>query len=540
MTKYIFITGGVVSSLGKGICAASLGALLADNGKNISILKMDPYINVDPGTMSPFQHGEVYVTDDGAETDLDLGNYERFTGATMSKINNLTTGQVYSNVIAKERRGDYLGVTVQVIPHITDEIISHIKKCGADNDILLVEVGGTVGDIESLPFLESIRQLSFDPEVGSDSTCYIHITLLPHLLSAEELKTKPTQHSLSQLRSIGIQPDIIICRSEHNPDESSMKKIALFSSLQRESIVSVPYISSIYDIPLTMQEKKIDKAIFEKLSMPYSSIKLDAWHNFQTKRQQTTKEVNIALIGKYVENASAYLSINESLTHSAAHHYAKVNIISVDTEKVNKDTIIQLLEGIDGILVPGGFGKRGVMAKKLAIQHAFENKIPFFGICFGMQLAILERLESNNILADCNSTEFDRDTKHPVISLVTEWQGEQKMHEQNYDSDKGSTMRLGSYPCHLQDKTLIRSIYGQADINERHRHRYEVNQKYVKYIEQAGVQISGKSPDGKLVESIEVRDHPWFIGVQFHPEFKSTPFTGHPLFNNFIEAAINR
>ena len=527
-----------MSSLGKGVCTASLGALLSSHGLKISILKMDPYLNVDPGTMNPFEHGEVFVTEDGSETDLDLGNYERFTGSIMAKENNLTTGQVYSKVISRERRGDYLGGTVQVIPHITNAIIESIKKCGEGHDILLVEVGGTVGDIESLPFLEAIRQMSLGFEIGKKNACYIHITLLPNLATASEIKTKPTQHSISELRSIGIQPDILLCRSDQDLEESIIEKISLFSNLNIHSIIPLPYLSSIYDIPAFLSKKKLETIILNILSNKkghtYKSSALDRWHDLSKRRKALKKKIQIALVGKYIENPSAYLSINEALKHAGFFNDTQVNIVPVASDRLNTTNIDSLMENIGGVLIPGGFGTRGVEGKKIAISYAIKNKIPYLGICLGMQLAIIERLESMNLLDGINSTEFDREAKNPVVNLVSEWENGDTVYKQNYDSDKGSSMRLGSYPCVLMQDCLIRKIYNSDIINERHRHRYEINLKYRDYIEKAGIRITGTSPDKTLVETIELHNHPWFIGVQYHPEFKSNPFDGHPLFNNFI------
>ncbi|MDI9347205.1 MAG: CTP synthase [Methylacidiphilales bacterium] len=536
--KIIFITGGVVSSLGKGICTASLGALLSAHGLKISILKMDPYLNVDPGTMSPFQHGEVFVTSDGAETDLDLGNYERFTGVKMYRENNLTTGQVYSTVIANERRGDYLGATVQVIPHITDEIISRIKKNASSVDVLLVEVGGTVGDIESLPFLEAIRQISLDPEIGFQNTCYVHLTLVPHLHAADEVKTKPTQHSLSTLRSIGIQADFVICRSEKTIDDSNLKKIAMFSNLNPSSVISIGYYQTIYEIPLALQQQNLNRAVLNRLNLPQTVCKIDPWIDLVKRTKKVKNSIaTIYLIGKYIDNGSAYLSLIEALKHAGLVTETNVNIESIDSESITNVEMLSFLHNKKniGIVIPGGFGIRGIIGKKLAISHARINHIPILGICLGLQLMLIESLQSNGIIPDATSTEFDQSTTSPVVSLISEWKTEHGIKKQTFNSDKGSSMRLGSYKCRLKSGSKIHDIYQQDIISERHRHRYEVNPFYEKEISQSGLMITGRDVDNNLIEVIESVNHPWFVGVQFHPEFQSNPFTGNAIFNNFIK-----
>lgn len=538
MTRYIFVTGGVVSSLGKGIAAASLAAILESRGLKATLLKFDPYINVDPGTMSPFQHGEVYVTADGAETDLDLGHYERFVRTTMSRRNNFTTGRIYENVIAKERRGDYLGATVQVIPHITDEIKRSILEGSKGFDVVLVEIGGTVGDIESLPFLEAIRQLRM--ELGAQKTMFIHLTLVPYIPTAGEIKTKPTQHSVKELRSIGIQPDVLICRSQRDMRDSERKKIALFTNVEERAVISSPDMSSIYEIPMHLHVQGLDDIVLEKLSITAKPADLGEWEQVVARQQNPKGEVRIALVGKYVNLTDAYKSLNEALIHAGIHTETKVNIEYVDSEELQQNGI-QILETVDAILVAGGFGERGVEGKIKAAEFARKNKIPYLGICLGMQIAVIEFARHVAQLPAANSTEFNPQTTYPVIALVTEWKTETGAVEtRSEQSDLGGSMRLGAQACHLVSGTLSEQIYGQASVMERHRHRYEVNNRLLPGLEKAGLKVSGRSLDGSLVEMIELSDHPWFVGCQFHPEFTSTPRDGHPLFTSFIKAAIQQ
>jgi CTP synthase len=535
MTKIIFITGGVVSSLGKGITSASLGALLEARKLKVALMKLDPYINVDPGTMSPFQHGEVFVTEDGAETDLDLGHYERFVRTKMTQKNNLTSGRVYAEVIRKERRGDYLGATVQVIPHITDEIKSRILQTTQGFDITLVEIGGTVGDIESLPFLEAIRQLRM--ELGSQNTLFIHLTLIPYIKAAHEIKTKPTQHSTKELRSIGIQADILICRSENQISDFAREKIALFTNVEQRAVISLPDVKNIYAIPLLLKEQGIDKLLVEKIGLPEAKTDLSEWQKIVDIENGFTKEVGIAMVGKYVDLIDAYKSINEALRHAGIHTNVKVKITYVDSEEVEVKGV-KLLEGFDAILVPGGFGKRGVEGMIIAAQYARENNIPYLGICMGMQIAVVEFARHVVNLRGANSTEFDASTKYPVIALVTEWMTSSgTLEKRSANSDLGGTMRLGAHECYMEKGTKSRAIYGKDVIVERFRHRYEVNGNYVKELSLSGLVMSSYSKDGKLVEMIELPNHPWFIGCQFHPEFTSTPRDGHLLFTSFVEAA---
>ncbi|MGD9000999.1 MAG: CTP synthase [Granulosicoccaceae bacterium] len=535
MTKYIFITGGVVSSLGKGIAAASLAALLEARGLKVTMMKLDPYINVDPGTMSPFQHGEVFVTEDGAETDLDLGHYERFVRTRMSKNNNFTTGQIYENVIRKERRGEYLGGTVQVIPHITDEIKRCILQGANDADIAMVEIGGTVGDIESLPFLEAIRQMGV--ELGPTQTLFLHLTLLPYIPTAGEVKTKPTQHSVKELRSIGIQPDILMCRSERPMPPDERRKIALFTNVPERAVISAVDVDSIYKIPRLLHEQRLDEIVAEKLHLHTKPCDLSEWDAVVEAKESPTAEVTIAMVGKYVDLTESYKSLSESLIHAGVHTRTKVNIVYIDSEEVEKDQGA-CLEGMDAILVPGGFGERGVEGKIRTVQYARENRIPYLGICLGMQVAVIEYARNVAGLTDANSTEFDSNTRHPVIALITEWVNEDgSIETRDEGSDLGGTMRLGGQPCRLAEDSLSRKLYGKDVIVERHRHRYEFNNQYREQLEQAGLKLAGTSIDGKLVEVIENSDHPWFIACQFHPEFTSTPRDGHPLFSGFINAA---
>ncbi|HAT1775785.1 CTP synthetase [Legionella pneumophila] len=535
MTKYIFITGGVVSSLGKGIAAASLAAILEARGLRVTLIKLDPYINVDPGTMSPFQHGEVFVTNDGAETDLDLGHYERFVKTTMTKRNNFTSGKIYENVIKKERRGDYLGGTVQVIPHITNEIKRCIKL-GADAfDVAMVEIGGTVGDIESLPFLEAIRQMRI--ELGSQRAIFIHLTLVPYIATSGETKTKPTQHSVKELRSIGIQPDVLICRSEKPLSMADRAKIALFTNVEKEAVISLEDANSIYQIPMILHAQHLDEIVIKKLSLEAKQADLSEWQRVVDMQAVQTMTVKIAMVGKYTELNDAYKSINEALLHAGIHTETKVEIIYFDAEMIEKHGAL-LLESIDAILVPGGFGERGVEGKIKAIQYAREHKVPFLGICLGMQTAVIEFARNVVGLTGANSTEFNKETLYPVLGLISEWMdadGSKQIRDEN--TDLGGTMRLGGQYCHLAEGTLARKVYGKPQIIERHRHRYEVNNKYVDSLVKHGLIISGRSADNSLVEMIELADHPWFLACQFHPEFTSNPRDSHPLFKEFVLAA---
>lgn len=535
MTKYIFITGGVVSSLGKGIAAASLAAILEARGLRVTLIKLDPYINVDPGTMSPFQHGEVFVTNDGAETDLDLGHYERFVKTTMTKRNNFTSGKIYENVIKKERRGDYLGGTVQVIPHITNEIKRCIKL-GADAfDVAMVEIGGTVGDIESLPFLEAIRQMRI--ELGSQRAIFIHLTLVPYIATSGETKTKPTQHSVKELRSIGIQPDVLICRSEKPLSMTDRAKIALFTNVEKEAVISLEDANSIYQIPMILHAQHLDEIVVKKLSLEAKQADLSEWQRVVDMQAVQTMTVKIAMVGKYTELNDAYKSINEALLHAGIHTETKVEIIYFDAELIEKHGAL-LLESIDAILVPGGFGERGVEGKIKAIQYAREHKVPFLGICLGMQTAVIEFARNVVGLTGANSTEFNKETLYPVLGLISEWMdadGSKQIRDEN--TDLGGTMRLGGQYCHLAEGTLARKVYGKPQIIERHRHRYEVNNKYVDSLVKHGLIISGRSADNSLVEMIELADHPWFLACQFHPEFTSNPRDSHPLFKEFVLAA---
>jgi CTP synthase len=537
MAKYVFVTGGVVSSLGKGIAAASLGAILESRGIRVTHLKLDPYINVDPGTMSPFQHGEVFVTEDGAETDLDLGHYERFTSAKMGKRNNFTTGQIYDSVIRKERRGEYLGKTVQVIPHITDEIKIHIKRGAEGADVAIVEVGGTVGDIESLPFLEAIRQMGI--EEGRANACYIHLTLVPWIASAGELKTKPTQHSVKDLREIGIQPDILLCRADRPIPEDERRKIALFTNVQPEAVIAALDADSIYKIPGMLHDQMIDEIVCHKLGILAKAANLSVWNNLVDALEHPQHEVNVAFVGKYVDLTESYKSLTEALVHAGIHTRSKVCIHFIDSEAVEAGGTAPL-EKMDAILVPGGFGKRGTEGKIAAIRHARENRVPYLGICLGMQLATIEFARHVAGFEGANSTEFDADTPHPVVALITEWQDrEGRVEKRDAGSDLGGTMRLGAQRCPVKPGTLASAIYG-AEVNERHRHRYEVNNTYVPKLEAAGMVISARTPSEDLPEMMELPAtmHPWFVGVQFHPEFTSNPRTGHPLFIAYVKAAL--
>ena len=533
--KIIFVTGGVVSSLGKGIAGASLAAVLEARGLKVTIMKLDPYINVDPGTMSPIQHGEVFVTEDGAETDLDLGHYERFINARMSKKNNFTTGRIYSDVIRKERRGDYLGATIQVIPHITNAIKEKILAGCEGNDVTLVEIGGTVGDIESLPFLEAIRQLAVD--IGRENALFMHLTLVPYLPTSGEVKTKPTQHSVKELLSIGIQPDVLVCRSENGIPANERHKIAMFCNVKENAVINMKDVDSIYKIPALLKSQGLDQLVVDRFRLDCKEADLSDWEQVLYQQANTTGEVTIGMAGKYVELHDAYKSVNEALKHGGLKNRLHVNIRYIDSEDVEVKGI-SVLEGLDAILVPGGFGKRGVEGKILAAKYARENNVPYLGICLGMQVALIEYARNVAGLKNANSTEFDPETKYPVVALITEWKDESGKIEKRTDkSDLGGTMRLGGQLCHLQAGSKVRELYGSDDIVERHRHRYEVNNTLIKKITDAGLKVAGLSTDNKLVEIIENPEHPWFIGVQFHPEFTSNPRKGHPLFSGFIKAA---
>jgi len=531
MTKFIFVTGGVVSSLGKGLTSASTAMLLERRGLRVKMQKLDPYINVDPGTMSPYQHGEVYVLDDGSETDLDLGHYERFTSSPLTRDSNYTTGQIYLSVIEKERRGEFLGKTVQVIPHITNEIKNCIHKLADENtDIVITEIGGTVGDIESQPFLEAIRQFSLD--VGKENCLYIHLTLVPYLKAAGELKTKPTQHSVGLLRQIGIQPDVLICRTERSIDRDDREKIALFCNVPLEAVIEEKDKDfSIYEVPLSLMDNKLDSLICKRLQLPAGNLVMDDWRDLLHTLRNPKHEISIAVVGKYAEHKDAYKSIYEAIDHAGIKHHAQIRIGRIQSEDLEHEGAAPLLKGYDGILVPGGFGERGVEGKIEAIQYAREKKIPFFGICLGMQCAAIEFGRNVMGLTGAHSTEFSRDTQHPVICLLD---------EQRNITEKGGTMRLGSQPTRLIESTHAQAAYGQEDITERHRHRYEFNNVYRQQFAAHGMNVTGTSPDGKLVEIIEIPGHPWFLAVQFHPEFKSKPTASHPLFAAFVAAAIER
>jgi len=540
MTKFVFVTGGVVSSLGKGIAAASLAAILASRGVRVTNLKLDPYINVDPGTMSPFQHGEVFVTDDGAETDLDLGHYERFTDVKMAKRNNFTTGQIYESVIRKERRGDYLGGTVQVIPHITDEIKSWIQQGAGDAEVAVVEVGGTVGDIESLPFLEAIRQLGIT--LGRDNVCYIHLTLVPYIPAAGEMKTKPTQHSVKELREIGIQPDVVLCRADRPVPDGDRRKIALFTNVAPEAVIPALDADSIYKIPAALHAEGLDVIVCKKLGIDPPPADLGTWRRLVEALEHPEHAVEIAMVGKYVDLTESYKSLSEALIHAGIHTRSKVNIRYVDSEALERDGV-GALQGMDAILVPGGFGKRGVEGKIAAIRHAREHGIPYLGICLGMQLAVIEYARHKAGLAHANSTEFEPDTPHPVVALITEWQNRDgSIERRTTSSDMGGTMRLGAQPCDVVPGTLAHRIYGATTVAERHRHRYEVNNHYLPRLQAAGLTVSAWAKSetaGDLCEMVELPHHPWFFGCQFHPEFTSNPRRGHPLFVSFVKAALD-
>jgi len=537
-TKFIFITGGVLSSLGKGLASAAIGALLESRGLTVTIQKLDPYINVDPGTMNPFQHGEVYVTDDGAETDLDLGHYERFTHAKLNRDNNFTTGKIYHSVITKERRGDYLGGTVQVIPHITDEIKESIKLVADSVDIVIVEIGGTVGDIESLPFLEAIRQ--FRADVGKENALYIHLTLVPYISTAGEVKTKPTQHSVKELRSIGIQPDILLCRTNKYLPKEIKSKIALFCNVTVDEVFTAKDVECIYEVPLVFNKEGLDQKIVDKLNIWTRAPRLDNWEEIVRCLKEPTSSVTIAIVGKYVDLTESYKSLNEALRHGGIPNDCRVNLKFIDSEKLEKTNCKEIIEDVDGILVPGGFGSRGIDGKICAAKYAREEKIPYFGICLGMQIAVIEFARNVAAMANANSQEFDKNTPYPVIYLMTEWYDDKTGTVQQRDttSDKGGTMRLGAYPCMIKEGTLAHKAYGISDISERHRHRYEFNNTFIDRLEEKGLVISGTSPDAELVEIVEIEDHPWYLGCQFHPEFKSSPMDPHPLFREFIRASL--
>ncbi len=536
MTRFIFVTGGVVSSLGKGIASASLAAILEARGLKVTMLKLDPYINVDPGTMSPFQHGEVFVTEDGAETDLDLGHYERFINTKMSRRNNFTTGRIYTDVLAKERRGDYLGGTVQVIPHITDEIKRRVIDGAEGSDVALVEIGGTVGDIESQPFLEAVRQMKV--ELGSKRALSVHLTLVPYIATAGETKTKPTQHSVKEMRTIGLQPDVLLCRSDHKIDASSLRKIALFTNVEERAVIPLEDADTIYKIPGVLHEAGLDDLIVEKFDLSCHEPDLSDWDRVIDAKLNPEQQVNIAMVGKYMELLDAYKSLIEAIDHAGIHHKAKVNIQFIDAEVIERQGT-DILKGKDAILVPGGFGHRGVEGKIRTVQFARENKVPFLGICLGMQSAVIEFARNVVGWEDAHSTEFDADTTHPVVGLITEWTDATGNTEvRDSSSDLGGTMRLGAQECRLVEGSNTAVAYGQEVVNERHRHRYEVNATIIAELEKAGLRIAGRSIDGDLVEVVEVVDHPWFVGCQFHPEFTSTPRHGHGLFSAFINAAI--
>jgi CTP synthase len=537
-TKFIFVTGGVLSSLGKGLASAVIGSLLEARGLTVSLQKLDPYINVDPGTMNPFQHGEVFVTDDGAETDLDLGHYERFTSANLGKDNNFTTGRIYNSVITKERRGEYLGGTVQVIPHITDEIKRSILLLSGRVDVAIIEIGGTIGDIESLPFLEAIRQLRAD--LGKENVLYIHLTLLPYIATAGELKTKPTQHSVKELRSIGIQPDILLCRTDREIPADMKAKIALFCNVDKDAVIMAKDVDCIYELPLIYHEDGLDEKIVKSLHIWTRAPRLGNWQDFVDRFKRPQFTVTIGIVGKYVDLTESYKSLNEALYHGGIPNDTRVKLQFIDSEKIDETNCREVLGHLNGILVPGGFGPRGVEGKILAAKFARENKVPYFGICLGMQIAVIEFARHIAGMAHANSTEFDRKTRYPVIYLMKEWLNERtgEMEYRDVDSDKGGTLRLGAYPCKLYKDTFAYEAYGMEDISERHRHRYEFNNEFMEALRDKGLVISGTSPNGSLVEIVEIKDHPWYLGCQFHPEFKSKPMNPHPLFVDFIRASL--
>ena len=537
-TKFIFVTGGVLSSLGKGLASAAIGALLESRGLTVTIQKLDPYINVDPGTMNPFQHGEVFVTDDGAETDLDLGHYERFTSAILGHDNNFTTGKIYHSVITKERRGDYLGGTVQVIPHITDEIKRSIKLVADSVDVVIVEIGGTVGDIESLPFLEAIRQ--FRTDVGKENALYIHLTLVPYIATAGEVKTKPTQHSVKELRSIGIQPDILLCRTNKYLPQEIKAKIALFCNVTVDEVITAKDVECIYEVPLVFHREGLDQKIVEKLNIWTRAPNLDNWEEIVKRLKEPKSSVMIAIVGKYVDLTESYKSLNEALRHGGIPNDCRVNLKFVDSEKIEKNNCREIIGNAEGILVPGGFGSRGIQGKICAAKYAREEKIPYFGICLGMQIAVIEFARNAADMNGAHSQEFDKNTPFPVIYLMTEWYDDKTgtLQKRDITSDKGGTMRLGAYPCDIKKDSLAYKAYGISSISERHRHRYEFNNVFKERLEEKGLVISGTSPDGTLVEMVELKGHPWFLGCQFHPEFKSRPMNPHPLFREFIRASL--
>jgi len=537
-TKFIFVTGGVLSSLGKGLASAAIGALLECRGLTVTIQKLDPYINVDPGTMNPFQHGEVYVTDDGAETDLDLGHYERFTNAILGRDNNFTTGKIYHSVITKERRGNYLGGTVQVIPHITDEIKRSIKLVADSVDVVIVEIGGTVGDIESLPFLEAIRQ--FRTDVGKENALYIHLTLVPYIRTAGEVKTKPTQHSVKELRSIGIQPDILLCRTNKYLPQEIKAKIALFCNVTVDEVITAKDVECIYEVPLVFHKEGLDQKIVEKLNIWTRAPNLDNWEGIVKRLKEPKLSVTIAIVGKYVDLTESYKSLNEALRHGGIPNDCRVNLKFIDSEKIEKNNCSKIIEDAAGILVPGGFGSRGIEGKICAAKYAREEKIPYFGICLGMQIAVIEFARNTAGMNGAHSQEFDKNTPFPVIYLMIEWYDDKTgtLQKRDITSDKGGTMRLGAYPCVIKKDSLAYKAYNISNISERHRHRYEFNNAFKKRLEENGLVISGTSPDGELVEMVELKDHPWFLGCQFHPEFKSRPMNPHPLFREFIRASL--
>ncbi len=538
MTRFIFITGGVVSSLGKGLCSAALGALLQTRGYTVRLRKLDPYLNVDPGTMSPYQHGEVYVTDDGAETDLDLGHYERYTGVASRFTDSVTTGRIYSNVIAKERRGDYLGGTVQVIPHVTDAIKEFIQADILGEDFILCEIGGTVGDIESLPFLEAIRQLG--NELGPERSMFMHLTLVPYIAAAGELKTKPTQHSVKELLGLGIQPDILMCRIDRPLPASDRRKIALFCNVREEAVIPAMDVDTIYQVPVSYHEQGLDAQVLRHFKLPAEEdVDLSRWENIVERVRKPEGEVTIAIVGKYVQLKDAYKSLAEALEHGGIANHVNVKLDWIDSEIFEREDVVQHLEHVHGILVPGGFGERGAEGKIKAAQFARERNVPYFGICFGMQMAVIEAARNIAGLKGASTTEFG-DTPHPVVGLMTEWVRGNEVQRRTQTSDKGGTMRLGAYPCVLTPGSRVAGIYGVPSIQERHRHRFEVNINYKDRLEKTGLKFCGMSPDGVLPEMVEYPDHPWFIGVQFHPELKSKPFEPHPLFTSFIEAAVTQ
>ncbi len=538
MTRFIFITGGVVSSLGKGLGSAALGALLQARGYSVRLCKLDPYLNVDPGTMSPFQHGEVFVTDDGAETDLDLGHYERFTGVPAKATDNTTTGRIYTSVLQKERRGDYLGATIQVIPHITNEIQDFIREKDGTADFVLCEIGGTVGDIESLPFLEAIRQ--FGNEVGRERAIFAHVTLLPYIPAAGELKTKPTQHSVKELMSYGIRPQILLCRADREIEEDERRKIALFCNIDEKKVIPALDVSSIYEVPLTYHEEGLDDEIMDSFNITDAKAPdLSTWENIVKNIKEPEGEVKIAIVGKYTNLTDSYKSLNEALVHGGIANKVKVKLEFIEAEVFESENPEDYLKGANGILVPGGFGERGAEGKIKAVQYAREKKIPYLGICFGMQMAVIEAARNLCGIEEAGSTEFGP-CEESVVGLMTEWVKGEVKEKRKTSTNKGGTMRLGAYPCHLEQGSLVHKVYNADDISERHRHRYEVNMAYREGLEEKGLKFSGLSPDGKLPEIVEHKDHPWFIGVQFHPELKSKPFDPHPLFVSFIEAAVKQ